>query len=217
MRIIIFGDILFIYFLIIISLLFCSSFFFFFLQIFNIFAIIFAQSAENPYYAVKSVIKFDSIVIAGACFSAITLAVVLIIDALRDSLKWLRNELLIQCVLIIVYIYGCVTMVPETLNCYRTLDNGCPRQLTATVRIYFYFIFGLCYWFFWLFVFLLFYFCAHHHRHINTAHTYIIYLLLLLQLFLRIMYYCNLFRFAAFREKRKNSFFRFALKCLGHN
>lgn len=96
-------------------------------------AVIFAHTAENPYYTVKSYIKFDSIAIAGSCFSAIALALVLLFVELRESLKWLRNELLILCALIIVYIYGCVTMVPETLRCYRELDNGCPRQLTATV------------------------------------------------------------------------------------
>lgn len=104
------------------------------MQIFNILAIFFAHVAENPYYAVKSIIKFDSIAIAGACFSFITLALVLVSAELRDSLKWLRNELLIQCALIIVYVYGCVSIVWETLDCYHTLDNGCPRQLTATVR-----------------------------------------------------------------------------------
>lgn len=97
-------------------------------------AIIFANLAENPYYAVNSVIKFNSIAIAGAFFSFITLAIALVCIELRDSLKWLRNELLIECALIIVYVYGCVTMVRETLDCHRTLGNGCPRQLTATVR-----------------------------------------------------------------------------------
>lgn len=122
----------------------CISCFFFFclspspfylpiFQIFNILAIIFAHRAENPYYDTKSVIKFNSIAIAGACFSAVTLALALVLVDLRDSLKWLRNELLIQCALIIVYVYGCVTMVQETLDCNGKLGNGCPRQLTATV------------------------------------------------------------------------------------
>lgn len=106
----------------------------FFFQIFNILAVIFANVAENPYYASNRFIKFNSIAIAGACFSFITLVIVLVVAELRDSLKWIRNELLIQCVLIIVYVYGCVTMVWETLDCYHTLNNGCPRQLTATVR-----------------------------------------------------------------------------------
>ncbi|XP_055312109.1 uncharacterized protein LOC129574311 [Sitodiplosis mosellana] len=101
--------------------------------IFNILAIIFASVAENPYYDVKNVIKFNSIAIAGASFSFITLALVVCCAELRDSLKWLRNELLIQCALIIVFVYGCVTMVREILECYHTLDNGCPRQLTATI------------------------------------------------------------------------------------
>lgn len=101
--------------------------------IFNILAVIFANVAENPYYASNRFIKFNSIAIAGACFSFITLVIVLVVAELRDSLKWIRNELLIQCVLIIVYVYGCVTMVWETLDCYHTLNNGCPRQLTATI------------------------------------------------------------------------------------
>lgn len=113
------------------SLFLFSAYYF---QIFNILAIIFAHTAENPYFDVKNVIKFTSIAWAAAIFSFITLAVVVVSVELRDSLKWLRNELLIQCALIIVYVYGDVTMVSEILECYHTLDIGCPRQLTATVR-----------------------------------------------------------------------------------
>ncbi|XP_031639928.1 uncharacterized protein LOC116351908 [Contarinia nasturtii] len=98
--------------------------------IFNILAILFVRGAENPYYDVKNVIKFNAIAIAGACFSIIALISVVAFIDLRNSLKWLRNELLIQCALIIVYVYGCVTMVLATIECYR---NDCPRQLIATI------------------------------------------------------------------------------------
>lgn len=99
-------------------------------------AITCVRSAENPYYAVKSVIKFDSIAIAAFCFTAITLLLSICNVNIQNSLKWLRNELLILCALIIVYIYGIVSMVHETVDCHNVIESGCPRQLTATVCIH---------------------------------------------------------------------------------
>lgn len=108
------------------------------LQIFNILAFTFAQSAENPYYAVKSSIKFESIAIAAFCFTTISLLLSICSLNLQNSTKWLRIELLIQCALIIIYIYGIVSMARETLDCHNVITDGCPRQLTATVSMHMY-------------------------------------------------------------------------------
>lgn len=76
---------------------------------------------------------------------------------LRDSLRWNRNELLIQCVLIIVYIYGCVYMMEVTRSCYHDIKEGCPRALRATVCLYLCTIGAYYLWFNQVF---LFFFCS---------------------------------------------------------
>lgn len=104
-------------------------------QLFNILAIIFVQSSEYPYYAVKGIIVYDALPVAGIVFSLISLLLLIFNQRLQTSTIWQRNEWFILCCLIIIYIYTLVHMIGATVQCYDEAHR-CPWQLYATVGFY---------------------------------------------------------------------------------
>jgi cell shape-determining protein MreD len=93
------------------------------------------QSSEYPYYAVKGIIVYDALPVAGIVFSLISLWLLIFNQRLQTSTIWQRNEWCILCCLIIVYIYTLVHMIGATLQCYAEAHR-CPWQLYATVGFY---------------------------------------------------------------------------------
>lgn len=106
-------------------------------QLFNILAIIFVQSAEYPYYAVKGYIPFDALPTAAIVFTTISLVLLICIPRLQTSIIWLRNEWFILCCLIVVYCYALVYFIGATVQCHDEAppSYGCPRQRNALVSL----------------------------------------------------------------------------------
>lgn len=90
------------------------------------------QSSEYPYYAVKGIVVYDALPIAGIVFTLISLLLLICNRHLQTSIVWQRNEWFILCCLIIIYIYTLVHMIGATVQCYDEAHR-CPWQLYATV------------------------------------------------------------------------------------
>lgn len=90
-------------------------------------------------------IKFIAVSIAAFCFTTIYLLITIIWSHIQKSVRSHQIELFIEICLIAVYIYAIIPMINETKECHQTIQDGCPRQLTATVSLKTFYLFIVVY------------------------------------------------------------------------